>query len=368
MNIASHPETNGREPVELPPVEQSPAIVSRAGVKTKIPGPVVNRATEHLSDRERSAIRRYHAHYVENDLNIREAAALIRISETAISQVFNGKYPSKLDSVVKAIESFFELEDERAQGRELAFTHTTLSDRIFKVCSGAREFQKIGFIYGKSQSGKSTNLVEFARQHNHGSTVYVPVPAGGSFTNFLYNFCKPLRIPINTPLGIMRYKIIESFDGRMLAIFDEIHQTIGQAGRGNNKSGIQCIEFIRELYNAKKCGIVAAGTPAFKKELEQGAYSKLLEQFKLRRLCTLMLPDAPPQVDLDLFAAKYGLPPSSGEDRALEKRIVNDEALGMWLTYLRMGAKLAATRNEPMSWRHIHLADTAQKGLEGKKF
>lgn len=380
MNNASHPETNVREPVELPPVnlDETPNVVrertatgsvvtSRRGIYTKISGDVVNRHTQNLPDRERSAIRRFHAHYVENDLNIRDAAKLARTSEAAISQVFNGKYPGRLEPIIKEIENFFELEEERAQGRRLPFIETDLTKRIFSVCEKAREFQKIAFIFGDGQIGKSTTLEEYQKTHNHGSTVYTYIPAGGNFTNFLFTFCKPFRIAINTGLGIMRQRILDSIDDRMLLIVDEAHQAIPEAsGQTRSNTGIKCIEFVREIFNAKKCGVVICATNVFKKEMDQGALSTILAQTKRRRLCTLQLPNVPTQDDLNKFAAEYGLPPSSGPDRELEKYIIAKEALGMWLTLLRMAAKIAAEDKETMTWQHVHLADAAQKALEGK--
>lgn len=383
MNIASHPETEERQRDIRPlpetfetaaptPGERTPpgvpqelaSLPSRRGLQSKITGDIVNRATAHLSDAERSAIRRLHALYVENDLSVREVAKLIRVSETTVSQLFNGKYGAKLDAIVKEINKFFELEENRAQGRKLPFIETDLTRRIFQVCDAAREFQKIAFIFSDAQIGKSTGLEEYQKQHNHGSTIYSYVPAGGSFTNFLFTLAEPLRIPLNTGLGIMRQRILDSFDDRMLLIVDEAHQAI-DTGR---RRGIWCVEFIRELFNKKKCGIVLCATNAFRNEMENGALHKVLRQTKRRRLCTLQLPNTPPQADLDKFAAAYGLPPSSGENRALERRIIQDEALGMWLTLLRMAAKLAAERNQPMTWQHVHLADAAQKALESKTF
>jgi hypothetical protein len=371
MNIHSHPETDAREPVTLPPVDlnsSGDATASRRGVMTRIPGDVVNRATQNLTDHERSAIRRLHRHYVENDLNIREIAGLIRVSETTVSQIFNGKYNAKLDGVVKEIESFFRLVDSRAQGRKLPFTETDLTRQIFNVCDKAREFQKVAFIFSDAQIGKSSALEEYQRRNNHGSTLYTYIPAGGSFASFLLTFCKPLGIAVNTGHAIMRHRIKESFDDRMLLIVDEAHQALPEVNGSRRVGGLLCIEFIRELFNDKKCGIVLCATNAFRDEMRNGDLKKLLAQTRRRRLCALQLPNTPEQDDLDKFAAAYGLAPSAGADRALEKRIIADEALGMWLTLLRMAAKISAEYNQTMTWKHVHLADAAQKSLEGKTF
>ena len=68
------------------------------------------------------------------------------------------------------------------------------------------------------------------------------------------------------------------------------------------------------------------------------------------------------------FANAHGLPASEGDARKLESMMVDDEALGMWLTLLRMSAKVAATRREKLTWSHVIAAHAGLKQLEGQKF
>ena len=56
----------------------------------KIAGDVVNKATAELGDRERSAIRRFHAYYSEHGLGIEECAKLIRMSGSTLSSSSGG--------------------------------------------------------------------------------------------------------------------------------------------------------------------------------------------------------------------------------------------------------------------------------------
>jgi len=298
-------------------------------------------------------------------LTTRELGALIRVSGVTISQVFNGKYGAKLDAVVKEIDSFFALEDSRSEGRKLPFIETDLTKRIWQVCNAAREFQKFAFIFGDSHIGKSTSLESFRDAHNHGSTIYAYIPTGATFTNFLYILAKPLRIPLNIPVSRLRERIIDSFDDRMLLLVDEIHNVIRPT---SSMRSLDCIEFVREIFNTKKCGVVASGTNVFRDAMEKGDLYKILGQTKRRRLCTLQLPNKPTQKDLNTFAAFYGLPPSTGAARDLEKKIVEDEALGMWLTLLRSASKIAFQRKETMSWEHVHFADAGMKALESSTF
>ena len=332
----------------------------------RIPGDVVNKATSELPDNQRSAIRRLHAHYIEHELTMEETGSLIGLSPATVSLIFRGKYEAKLDSVVKEINAFFELLDKRSQGRRLNFIHTKLSDQIWKVCHAALEFQKIAYIFSDSQIGKTENLIAFRDAHNHGSTIYVRMPTGGALSNFLIELARELRIGENLSITRLRERIKAAFDDRMLLLVDEAHLCIKENGR--SQRSIESIDFVREIFDQRKCGVVICATNVFRDAMENGPVHKILRQIKRRRLCALQLPNQPTQADLNTFAAAYDLPASAGAARQLEHRMIQEEALGMWLTLLRMGAKLAVQRKQAMRWSHVLDAYAGLKELEGQKY
>lgn len=341
------------------------AIQAMAGTGERIPGDVVNRATENLPEAQRSAIRRLHAYYYENDLSLTDAGKLIGYTNgTVLSLVFRGKYEASLAPVVKAIDDFFELHDKRAQGRKLEFIHTALTRKIWSVCDAALEFQKIAFVFSDSQIGKSEALKEYAKEHNHGSTIYVRMPTGGALMHFLARLARTLRISDNLITTKLRERIIGAFDDRMLLIVDEAHECIAERG---SQAAVKTIDFIREIFDETGCGVVICATNVFRDAMEDGPASKILKQTKRRRLCALQLPNIPTREDMNTFAAGYGLPPSTGTAQELEKKLLDQEALGMWLTLLRMGAKIASQRKEKFKWDHVLTAHAGRQSLEGQK-
>ncbi|MDE2099089.1 MAG: AAA family ATPase [Patescibacteria group bacterium] len=327
-----------------------------------VPGDVVNRATAQLPDNQRSAIRRFHAHYIENGMSLEEAAKLIRVATPTLSLVFNGRYNAKLDNITAEIESFFNFQEKRSLSRKLDFVPTRLTEQIWQLCEQSVEFNKIGFLFGDMQIGKTAALQAYQRAHNHGSTVYVEVPTGGCLLDFLVALASKLRISPHQRICVLRQRIIGAFDDRMLLIVDEIHRTVDEQ---STKFGIRTIEFLRELYNTTNCGMVLCGTNVFRDEMEAGELEKVLRQLKRRRFAAIALPNAPTREDLNTFAAAYSLPPSSGDARKLESRMVEQEALGMWLTLLRMAAKLAARRKVALEWSHVLSAYAGLVALEG---
>jgi len=330
----------------------------------RIPGDIVNKATAELPDNQRSAIRRWHAYYVEHDLSLQEAAKMIGLSPSVASLVFRGRYEAKLDGIVKELENFFELADKRSQGRKLTFIETALTKKIWNVCDAAVEFQKVAFIFGEQQIGKTEALQAYQREHNHGSTIYVRMPTGGALLHFLTVLARKLRISEHMNITKLRERILGAFDDRMLLIVDEAHQCIPETG--NSSAATRSIEFIREIFDEAHCGVVICATNVFRDAMENGPVHKILKQTKRRRLCALQLPSRPTQDDLNTFAAAYGLPPSEGAAREMEAHLVEDEALGMWLTLLRMGAKIAAQRKQTMTWSQVMSAHAGLKKLEGR--
>jgi DNA transposition AAA+ family ATPase len=365
MHNASLPPTDRDEPAaQALAAPASNAAIAMTEARQRIPGDVVNKATADLPDSQRSSIRRFHAFYIENDLSLEEAARLIRLSGTTLSLVLRGKYDATLDNVVSEIESFFELQDKRRQGRKMEFIQTKLTERIWNVCDAALEFQRIAFIFSESQVGKTEALQAYARAHNHGSTIYTSVPTGGHLLHFLCKLAGALRISHQQRRDDLRRRIIEAFDDRMLLIVDEAHQCVPV--RGRSPAPLQTIEFVRELFDESKCGLVICATNVFRDAMERdAAFAGILKQTRRRRLCAVQLPDRPSREDLNTFSAAYGLPPSSGQARALETALIGEEALGMWLTLLRMAAKLATQAKQPLSWPHVLTAHAGLQALEG---
>jgi DNA transposition AAA+ family ATPase len=339
---------------------QPNGIAAMNARKMRIPGDVVNRATADLPDDQRSLIRWLHSHAVDQNLSLDELGKLVRYDSSTIHRIFHGRYEGNIARVCQEIADFKKIHEQRQQGKKLDFIETELSKKIWRVLDAAREFQRIAFIIGASQSGKTTAIIEYARRFNHGSTIYVRMSTGGAFIAFLRNLATALRISANNTQNELINRTVSAFDDRMLLIVDEIHQCCF----GRADTAPRTIEFIRELHDTARCGVVLCGTPVFDDEMENGRMSNILLQTKRRRLCKLMLPDEPTRADLDRFAAAYGLPPATGEHLKLQSSIIKSEALGMWLTMLRMAAKIAARRGEKMTWSHVSQAHAGLMSLE----
>ena len=360
------PEETETEKLQRQTTESNSLAAMHNG-QLRIPGDVVNRATEHLPDNQRSAIRRLHAFYTDEALSLGELSTRTKIDAAVLSQVFRGKYTAKVDNTVAAIERFFKIEEMRSQVQKVPFIPTSLTRKIWNVCDLAVKFQRIGFIFSESQIGKSAALKSYTAEHNHGSTIYVSVPTGGTLLNFQAALAKALRISPHQRQAELRERIKAAFDDRMLLIVDEAHQCIPSRQSTSYRS-LQTLEFVREIGDSRGCGMVLCATNVFPKAMKEDAgVGKILEQIKRRRFAMLNLPPEPTQADLNTFAAHYGLEPSEGESRLIEKQVINEEGLGMWLTYLRMANELAANGKTRLLWAHVLSAHANLEKLEHGK-
>lgn len=346
--------------------ELSQAVATMAMRKFRIPGDVVNRATAEMPDDQRSLVRWLHSHAVEEDLSLTDLSKLIRYDESTLHRVFNGKYDGRIENVIREIRDFKKLYDERAKHTRIDFIETGLSRQMWRLCDAALEFQRIGYIFGDSQIGKTKNLIRYRDDHNHGSTIYTRMPTGGALTHYLETLAIALRISPQQKEKELRRRIKSSFDARMLLIVDEAHQCV-IASAATSSRPIRTIEFIRELFDDTNCGVVICGTNVFRTEMESGRLSGILRQVNRRRLAVLQLPSSPSADDLNTFAAAYGLRPARGDAYKLQTEVIRDEALGFWLTMLRMASKIAGKQHKPLDWDHVIRAHAGLREIEGRK-
>lgn len=365
------------------PATTSNALLSMQSIRYRIPGDVVAKAVRDLPDAQRSAIRWFDGYARARNLGPDELAALLKkdddgresYSYSSIYAVLTGRRQEQgfsVAPVVAAIERLRKQVEGQSRVDESGFVETRLSRAITARCQRALKRQKILFIFGDSQIGKTESLVHYQRTHNHGETIYVSAPIPASLMNFLEQLALSLGIPSQQRQADLRRRIIDSFDSRMLLIVDEAHEFLN--GRG--QSGVQALAFIRELYNRSKCGIVLAMTNEGRKELLTGSYAVRLKQLWNRRIVPLQLPKSVPVDDLALFAAAHGLDPAPnkkvtvrtpyiddfGQEKErdytanpfeLQTKVTADEGLGVWLTILQDAQDMAAEQSRAVSWQAV---------------
>lgn len=342
---------------------------------------VVAAATADLSDHDREALRWVAQYGRSKNISHDDIAAKLRkpdgtsYSGDSLYQALTGRRePEQLKNLVTAITKFRDIEEERAGHAETGFIETAISRRVFSACRRAFLRRKIVFIWGESQIGKTTALCEYARQHNHGETIYVRMPTGGSLDSFMRELATVLGIPTGNRAEDLRRRIIECFDDRMLLVVDEVHECLSE--HYSQRRGIRTLNYIREIFDRRGCGVVLSATNVFRDALLRGPHARNLRQLWLRGMAPLQLPDRPGKPDLEAFAAAYGLGPAPEEMVAvrvttydtdgkekrnllqhdpakLQAKVIAEYGLGRWNMILQEASDLARERRKPITWSAV---------------
>lgn len=328
------------------------------GNSVKISRERVLTATMDLPDEQREAVRWLHGYAVEKHLSLKALEDKLRYDSSTLSQLFSGKYTGSIENVCKEITAFRKLVQQRAAVKSVPFVETDLAQKIFKCCESALIYQRIFFIYGSSQIGKSAALEHFAAKSQ--DVIYVRMPEGGILGDLLYELALALKISTEHNSAQLKRKIKQAFDSRMTLIVDEVHQTFMTRG---GVSRLRSVEFIREIYDRSRCGVVLVGTNVFRDEMQHGRHRKLLEQLDLRSLGVMQLPDVPTAKDLNVFAAAHGLPPASGAALELQTKVIRENRLSRWLSILQAARRIASRKEQKMTWEHVLTAHAGLKAL-----
>ena len=329
----------------------SDAILSERQ-NNRIPGYKVFEKTENLPDDQKLAIRWLHSYYYDSGQSLSDVGTAIGYDGGNVSKIFAGKYVGNLADFVTAISRFRKLTEERASVNRAPYIKTDLYREIEDTCQLALTYQKIAFIYGESQVGKTAALKQYAEDHNHGETTYITMPVGGMLSHFLAALAAKVRMTSSARGDILQLNIFKCFGPNNLLIVDESLRALQAKAYGG--SSLKTMDFIRDLHDQTGCGVVLCGTNVFRERMDDKALRQFLNQFKRRSIIRRQLPDVPSESDLNAFARHYKLQPATGDAFKLQKRVVNEHGLGVWLTTLTCAARAASKRkNSEMNWGDV---------------
>ncbi len=348
-----------------PTTPDSPAFTSADANNerslNRIPATKVVEVTERLPDEQRLALRWLHAHYWDSGESLAEIARAVGYDGGTLSKVFHGKYEGDLAAVTQAVLRFRRVTEERASIHRAPFIETKLYREIEQCCDAALTYQKLVFIYGESQVGKTASLEHYQQTHNHGQTIMVTMPPGGALSNFLAALAPKVRVGTNNRPTQMMQTITRALGPHNCLLVDEAARAFLNR---TETGGLKTLDFIRELHDVSKCGVVLCGTNIFREGMESMALRKFLNQFNRRCLFRKQLPNVPTRADLNAFARHYGLDPAEGEAQRVQRAVVGEHGLGVWLTTLMAASRKAANTKRTMNWSDVMKAHAFFAKLE----
>lgn len=234
--------------------------------------------------------------------------------------------------------------------RQTDFVEITAWNIIERVARRAFDNKRMAFVLGESHYGKTTAGRELARRYNSGETTYVDTPPSPGKQLMLKMLARALNVANTTCFDKLLLDVIDALDPSKQIVFDNFHRVLRTYQKG---SVVGCMDTILYIYDQSGCSMVVMATPQFQDGLRKGEFSQYLKQFESRGVYTAQI-DPPTIKDLNLLAARQGLPPvPAGEARDTALDLGQHYGLGLFCTRLSDAVALAKKRNEDVEWRHF---------------
>jgi DNA transposition AAA+ family ATPase len=287
-----------------------------------------------------------------NGWTLKQAAGELGVDGSTLYRVLRNEYGAKLDNFCLKVARCNNLSLDRSTIPNVQFVKTKTAKMIFEVCESALNSQSIAFIFGDSQQGKTMALEEYARQNNHGQTKYIRLPASAGVQLVAREFAKVCFVSANSCFELLRERILKSIDHRNLIIVDEVHQCFSSY---TTTSTVKVLEFIREIHDRTKCGMVLCGTHVLRDQIERGKLSLMLEQLRRRGIIKVNLPKTPPKSDIDEIARSFGLeaPSAQSPEYNIIREMLAQSGLGMYVKFLQSAGTKAKKADVPIDWQHF---------------
>lgn len=294
----------------------------------------------------------YFAYCKENGFSLNRASTELGYeNNTTMFRVFSCTYGAKLDNVCERIRRFKKLKAIRGNINDMPFVMTSVAQRIMDVCDAAFATQSIAMIWSDTQTGKTYALQEFARRNNHGTTKYVRMPSKAGIQIVAKCIAEACYVSKDSSYEGLRDRILKAINHTNLLIIDEVQEAFICYQK---TSAIAVIEFIREIYDLTKCGVVLCMNNLGRENFSIGKLAPVLKQMEKRGPLKIRLPDKAPMSDFLMIAEKaFGL--EKPESSALEiiKVLRDSYGIGPYCDYLKVGMRLAKNIGKPYSWDHF---------------
>jgi DNA transposition AAA+ family ATPase len=290
---------------------------------------------------------------IDNDWSFSTAAAHSGLAASTLSRVFKGSYGARLERFGERLAQYRALVEDRAGVANPDFCETRAAKDLFAVCRNTAAARTVSLVYGPMGWGKTTILSEFARRNNHGRTIYLRCPAALPLNGFLRHFVSTLGRSPNLG-GLMDYReaIFRKLQGRAtLLIVDELHEPFLTS---RQDTCVRICEFLREIHDVCRIGLVLCGTDALPDEMRNGKFAKGLQQLIDRGNLEYVIPKRLTDADKRMFFRHYGLPDApTAEAASIIRDTLKIHSLRRLIFLLQDGGRLAAHRGEPYHWSHF---------------
>jgi DNA transposition AAA+ family ATPase len=335
-----------------------------------IGGDEVTQNTAHMAEEDREALRWFFFYCIESEISSTEAAKHVGVDHSTLHRVYRGRYvddggkkivPAKL---IRNIIDFRKEIEQHVKRDGVAFVLTPTARKIHQICELCAESNRIGSIYGPSQTGKTTALKEYQAAHNHGRTKYIRIEPASGTHELMRQLAIQCAISPKTGFDNLKRRIVKAIDKDNLLLIDEIHELTFTY---KNRSKLSCVELLRWLHDMTGCGMVLIGTNIWRDELADGKDKHLLEQMERRGIFQLQLPPCPTDGDLRAIFKSVDLDWPQGETLEIVRDVNKTRGLTALTEFIRFGKKIAKKQGKAFGWEHFTKAYGIIAGLKSGK-
>lgn len=286
----------------------------------------------------------------DNRMSLSDAGDALGVSGTEAWNILMGRASDYAIAVARIRDMKQRVLAEPSTSK--TFIKTSTWTTISQICDYVAVAKKPAFIYGESQIGKTECLERWRDLHNDGFVKLFTMPPAPTLGGVVYELAKMLHIPPRGFAAEIKSRVYDAIDSRMIILFDEVHRAFEGT---SSRNAIRIFEYLRSIYDTRKCGMVFSGTNVFKTELESGPISNVLDQFRRRGIISVTLPPVTPRADIDMIADMFKMPPLRADKTAddIVTRMVRDSGIGQLITYLQSGTNIASKLKKPISWAHF---------------
>jgi len=266
------------------------------------------------------------------------------------------------DKLASAVSKWREVQLASAQLGDSDFVVTPSVKRVWTGVDLARESRTPVFIYGASHLGKTWALEHYAVANNHGSTPMVRVPSASGLGGLVRAIAEKTGISNKGNTADMIERIKRALTPNMVLILDEVHQLIYTYRR---ESFFACLEVLRSIHDAARCGMVLCTTNVFRHRIEQERKAALEQLFR-RGVHRVQLGDVVLVRDLKPILEHHGLQwpdkklafefdglPAPERPWDILRLLARDEGLKALTERIRYARKFASKSRQPLNWKHF---------------
>ena len=287
-----------------------------------------------------------------------QTGALVEYSGATLSRLFAGKYEGALDKVVEKINSYLELEAERAKMKSDRFIENSIWEKVNGLCNFALTRNAIVRLVGPSQIGKTYNLKEYMRRSNK-QVCYVRIPAAPTMRLAVAAFADAVGVGSSLRVDEARQRVAKAVGRNTLLIIDELHELVMSAGKG---TAMKVTEWIREIWDNSSCGMVLCGTRSLEDDLINDAKMKgWLVQIDQRCQRVVNLPSRLPIEDVLLAGRAYGITgPIDCVESTLQTIRMNRLTSCLALTASWCAGNNKSKQKHPLTWESFRKVYSSQ--------